>query len=292
MERAASSLANDDSLAQRSASIRVRRDNLSRTMGRDQLFVSYSHKDKKWLEVLQTHLKPFVKEGLDVWADTRIEPGSEWKKEVAKALDRAKVAVLLVSPNFLASDFISDNELPQLLEAAKQHGLRILWIAVSHSAVSTTQITKFQAAHDPSVPLDRRAKPGLNKEMVSICENIRTAMSASPPPPVAQSSATVDALVHHLEDPSIGDTFRPGASGAAIKNLKTALDWIGYRQLWRNDQEYDAQLVEAVLQFQAAAGHRNQDGCVGPGTRRLIVERLIAKGFDFKRFASVEGRRG
>ncbi len=84
-------------------------------MARTNVFISYSHKDKKWLERLQAHLKPLERAGLvDRWDDTRIEAGDEWRKEIRQALDAARVVVLLVSADFMASDFIAKDELPPL----------------------------------------------------------------------------------------------------------------------------------------------------------------------------------
>jgi transcriptional regulator with XRE-family HTH domain len=77
------------------------------------VFVSYSHKDKDFLTRLLVHLWPLEKKGLiDPWADTRISAGEKWKIEIQKALEQARAAVLLVSADFLASDFIIDDELP------------------------------------------------------------------------------------------------------------------------------------------------------------------------------------
>ena len=79
---------------------------------RDLVFISYSRPDRDWLEHLLIFLKPYTRRNLKIWADPYIQVGDEWRRDISTALSRSCVGVLLVSYNFLASDFIDKEELP------------------------------------------------------------------------------------------------------------------------------------------------------------------------------------
>ena len=127
---------------------------------RTKVFISYSHADKAWLERLKRHLKPVVREGrLDYWADTHIRPGDDWKQEIRAALDTAQVAVLLISADFFASDFIDENEIPPILTAAQAKGVRILPVILSTSRFARhPDLVRFQAVNSPNQPLDKMSR--------------------------------------------------------------------------------------------------------------------------------------
>jgi len=140
---------------------------------RNKVFISYSHQDKVWLERLKTIINPVVGgEKLAIWDDTRIKTGVKWKEEIENAIATAKVAVLLVSDNFLNSRFIADHELPRLLNAAKQDNLTIFWVPISHCLYQSTEIADYQAAHNPDEPLDSLNVSKRKKVLAEIGKNI------------------------------------------------------------------------------------------------------------------------
>lgn len=143
---------------------------------RTNVFISYSHKDKKWLDQLRTMLSPLVRMGaLTIWDDTQIKSGDKWFEEISKALGSAKVAVLLVSADFLASDFVNTQELPELLRAATQEGLVLLWILVRQCMVEDTVIAQYQFANDLAKPLNALPIAKRDEELKKLCKQIKQA---------------------------------------------------------------------------------------------------------------------
>jgi hypothetical protein len=143
-------------------------------MTRNKIFFSYSHKDKKMLEKIKTFFVPFVnRDGLIVWDDTKIEAGNEWRQEIDKALNETAVAVMLVSADFLASDFICNVELPAFIKAAESGLLKICWVLLSDCPYKQNPyISKIQAVHEISRPLDTLSKPKLNKVLNEIVSKV------------------------------------------------------------------------------------------------------------------------
>jgi TIR domain len=122
---------------------------------RTRVFICYSRRDIRWLRRLRIHLEPLIRDfGIDVWDDSRIKSGMKWRDEIREAIKTARVAILLISADFIASEFINRNELPPLLEAAKNEGTTILAVIVSASYYSQIPaLREYQAVNDPSKPL-------------------------------------------------------------------------------------------------------------------------------------------
>jgi TIR domain len=134
------------------------------------IFVSYSHKDRRWLERLQVHLKPLIRDlDIVIWDDTKIKGGTKWKEEIKSAISNAKIVVLLISADFMASDFISTNELPPILANARNNGTIILPVILSTSWFSQDRnLSQFQAANRISKPLNLLPKAQQERDLYNI----------------------------------------------------------------------------------------------------------------------------
>jgi hypothetical protein len=148
------------------------------TSARNTVFVSYSHSDKRWVDRLSVHLKPLRREGcLELFDDTKIQPGADWRTEIKMALQKAKVAVLLISADFLASDFIAEDELPPLLAKAEVGGATIIPVIVSPSRFTQTEtLAKYQAANDPKTPLEGMDYRGSEEVLVRVADAVLDAL--------------------------------------------------------------------------------------------------------------------
>ena len=81
------------------------------------IFISYSHRDEIWKDRLSVHLRSLKRSlKLSVWSDRNIKGGADWENEILSELHSCHLAILIISAEFLASDFIQTKELPSLLQ--------------------------------------------------------------------------------------------------------------------------------------------------------------------------------
>jgi len=148
---------------------------------RQKVFISYSHQDAEWLTRLRVHLRPLERDyDIEVWDDTKIIPGSHWREEIKRAVESAKVAVLLVSADFLASKFIVEDELPPLLKAAANEGATILSVILSPSRFTNTEsLSRFQSVNHPSAPIINMARGEQEEMFVRVSEEIERYIKSS-----------------------------------------------------------------------------------------------------------------
>ena len=85
-----------------------------------QVFCSYAHKDREYQDELARHLAALKRIGMiELWFDRDIYAGDEWKKEISENLEKADIVLLLVSANFIASEYCYEKEMKRTLELHK-----------------------------------------------------------------------------------------------------------------------------------------------------------------------------
>jgi hypothetical protein len=157
-------------------------DREKRLQGERKVFICYSHKDAKELQRLQVHLKPFERQGkIEHWDDTMIPAGAKWREEIEEALEAAAIAVILVSPDFLASDFISKHELPTLLSHAETRGTKILPVILSPCLFDESELEGFQPFNPPARPLKKLSRVAREETWSNLVKAIKESLERGKP---------------------------------------------------------------------------------------------------------------
>jgi internalin A len=110
------------------------------------LFYSYSHKDESLRNELETHLKLLQRQGIiESWYDRDIEAGDEWKRKMDDNLERADIILLLVSADFIASDYCYEIEMKRALERHESGEARVIPVVVRDVNWRAAPFSKLQA---------------------------------------------------------------------------------------------------------------------------------------------------
>lgn len=116
------------------------------------VFISYSHRDEDAMKELDKFLGPLERKGdIEIWTDRKILPGQNWKDEILHALNSADLTLLLVSANFLDSNFINDEEIPRAFQRREAEGKHVVPIILNYCLWDITDLKNLQA-----IPKDGR----------------------------------------------------------------------------------------------------------------------------------------
>lgn len=112
---------------------------------RCRVFVSYARVDELHRARLEVHLKPLVRDGLiDVWSDQAVAAGADWERDIQHRLATADIVILLVTPDFVASEYCFELELPEVLRRHEEEGLCVLPVLVKSVDLVNLPIGRFQ----------------------------------------------------------------------------------------------------------------------------------------------------
>ena len=119
------------------------------------IFYSYSHKDETYKISLQTHLSILKRQGyIEGWDDRRIAPGEKWEEEINLNLKKAKIVLLLVSSNFLASDYCYDTETIFALEQHEKKNCIVIPIILKPFLWVKSHFSNLQALPEKGKPIN------------------------------------------------------------------------------------------------------------------------------------------
>jgi len=216
-------------------------------MSRTKVFVSYSHIDRDWLNLFSMHIAVLERRGLvDLWSDTRIDAGTDWEKEIESALTTAKVAVLLISPSFLASDYIWKNEMPRIVAHSAQ-GMNVLPLIVRPCAWRLEEdLSRWQARPPDGQPLSLGTDSQVDLELSGVVYELAAQIGKSP---AAIGLSSIEAPIDY------------GAGPAGV--------WIGYyngmQPVRLLIEKVDAERIAGSMEYPETGAITNIEGTIYEG---------------------------
>jgi hypothetical protein len=153
------------------------------------VFICYSHKDKKYLDLL---LKHFDNSLLDVWSDERIEGAEHWEEEIQKALESCNCGILILSANFFNSKFIKIVELEKLLQNQYEKNTYLLPILAEYCNIDKYKwISKKEILPKGFKAIENIKKRNHNKEIAKIVKRVEELLEKLPEQKKEESQNTI-----------------------------------------------------------------------------------------------------
>lgn len=209
-------------------------------MPKPTVFLSYSHRDEGWKDLLRPHLRMLEHLGtLEVWDDRRIDAGDTWYPEIKQAMEGAAAAVCLISADYLASDFCVKEEIPYLLERREKDGMYLLPLLVSDclwNAVPWLRSIQMLPRDGKVVESDFRGQENVVFKMVAqtLLEKLGE--------PTRGLSFGVDEPIHRSPpQPEKEDLTRLPVTGAELFGRQQEIEWLD--AAWDEDHIRIAALV-------------------------------------------------
>jgi tetratricopeptide (TPR) repeat protein len=166
------------------------------------VFISYAHADnespnhrERWLDRLLEFLKPLDRQGdIHICSDQQVRISEDWQTRIQAQIAEAKAVILLVSPAFLASDYIANSELPVILKNAAERGVKIFPVLISPTPFKLVKykfpdpktghqeftLSSLQAANLPDKTLIEMNEGEQNRVLERLADQLSELLSANP----------------------------------------------------------------------------------------------------------------
>jgi tetratricopeptide (TPR) repeat protein len=154
------------------------------------VFISYAHNDRRLRSALEKHLSPLQRDGsIEVWVDEKIVPGKPWKVEIQKALEAADIVLLLIGPDFLASDFCYVEEMTRAVARHDAGEARVVPVLLKPCLWDRAPFAKLQALPEGAKPVvEWRPR---DKAFLSVAEGLRRVVEDLRRRPPARVHSTI-----------------------------------------------------------------------------------------------------
>jgi hypothetical protein len=184
------------------------------------LFFSYAHADEALRDRLDRHLAMLKRQGvIDVWHDRRIVPGEPIDEAIAAELERADLILLLVSPDFLASDYCYEREMRRALERHTAGEAQVLPVILRPCDWHEAPFGHLLATPTDGKPITKFAD--LDDAFLDVTKAIRVALAASPR---MAASPRKTASSDRIDDTGAGAPADPRSSNLRLKKSFTEAD--------------------------------------------------------------------
>ena len=217
-----------------------------------ELFYSYSHRDAELREELERHLSILKRSGLvHVWFDRAIDAGTEWAGQIDEHLAKADIILLLISADFLASDYCYDVEMKRALERHQAGAAVVIPIILRPVDWSGAPFAKLQCLPSHAVPVTSWANR--DEAFRDVAEGIRRAIlkATGPPDTVLQERAL---------DAAMPSTLPVGSSAGLLVMVRRTTS-SGLRAVLRVDDTYEISeqdVQSKPFQMEFSRNERNQ----------------------------------
>lgn len=171
------------------------------------LFFSYSHKDEQLRNELEKHLAPLKRQGIiDSWHDRRILAGSDLDRTISSELEAARIILLLISVDFLASDYCHDIELVRALEKHESGEAVVIPVILRSCDWETSAFGRLRATPPDGKPVTKFAD--IDEAFTLVAKDIRQVAQAFSQPPTEDAVAEQIEATHGQTPPERSSNLR------------------------------------------------------------------------------------
>ncbi len=179
------------------------------------IFISYAHKDEEYKDKLYNHLSGLRNSGfINDWNDRQILPGQEWDDQIKGNLEAADIIIFLVSSDFMASNYINDNEIANSMQRHANGEVLIVPVVIRPCDLPSLSISKFQALPKNAQPIS--TWPNEDEAFLDVVNQLKRLIAPPSAPAVGATAAAISPQVNIHTPPPVNPPAAPTSSSADI----------------------------------------------------------------------------